>query len=624
MMRPAWIHLRPALLGVVLATLLAAGCDQRNPAPRDPQARRDAGVLVVALQDDGKTLDPHKAADAASMHLIENLYSSLLRYGVAYGEIEPDLAERWNLGDDGRTLTLHLRPDAVFHSGRPVTAADVRFSIERIRDSQVRAAHFAAVATIETPDDRTVVLRLDEPFAPLLSYLAHPMNAIVDREVVEANAGRIDRVAAGCGPFTLVEWRREQHLVMRRHDRYHHAGLPRLERVVFLPMPDPTTRTTAIRTGEIDLLLDTTGRDALVLRDAAGLRTESVPGTFWEYVGLNTARPPLDDVRVRQAIAWAIDREAINRVVKLGAATILDGGLIPPGHWAHANLSIYPRRDVERARQLLADAGHAPGSLRLVCRVGSAFPYQVAAGQMVKQQLREIGIEVQLLAQESGVFFEALGGGDFDLTVVGWVGFVDPDEWTYELFHSAGKWNQQKYANARVDELLESGRRTLDRDERRRIYAEAQRIITEEAPMVFLYANHQSAALRDGVVGYTVHPTASTIFLRETGFGDGPAGSLTRTAAGSPAPTPGRHPRPAAPRSGGSALPTGSPSRGSRGRRADSPARRSAGRSAPSRPPPAARRTSAPRSTPRAGRTRRRRASRDPAGPGPASPPAGA
>jgi peptide/nickel transport system substrate-binding protein len=525
----------------LLALLTAAGCgsgDREPDLPRDPAARRAAGAMIVALQDDGKTLDPHKAADAASMHLIENLYSTLLRYSVQYGEVEADLAERYDVSPDGRSYTFRLRPNAVFHSGRPVTAEDVRFSIDRIRQLQVRAAQFTAVEAIETPDAHTVVFRLREPFAPLVTYLAHPMNAIVDRDVVAANGGNLDRADAGSGPFALVEWRKDQRMLLRRNDQYYIPGLPRLARVAFVPMPDATARTVSLRTGEIDLLLDVTGRDEKVLRPLQHLAVQSVPGTFWEYVGINTTRKLLDDVRVRQAIAWAVDRDAINRVVKLNAATLLDGGLIPPGHWAHADLRLYPRHDPARARALLESAGVRPGELSLVMKVGSAFPYQVAAGQMVKQQLREVGIDVQLLSQESGVFFEALGQKDFDLTVCGWVGFVDPDEWTYELFHSTGKWNQQGYRNPQVDTLLEQGRRTTARETRKQVYAEAQRLIAEDAPMVFLYANDQASAALPSVAGFNAHPTASTIFLRNASFSNTPA------AIAAASPEPGRAVRP--------------------------------------------------------------------------------
>lgn len=507
---------RFSIVVCVILVALTAGCGEETLA-RDAAARRAANELHVALQDDGATLDPHRASDAASMHLIENLYSTLFRYARAYGDIEPDLVESYDVSADRLTYTFRLRRDATFHSGRSVAAEDVLYSMRRIRDLEVRAAHLAAVQEIRAVDDATVVMRLSEPSTPLLTYLAHPMNAIVDREVVEANGGKLDRADAGSGPFRLVEWRKQQHLILAGHDGYHAGKQPRLARVVFVPMPDPTARTTALRNAEIDLILDTSPKDARVLQGAEGVTVASVPGTFWEYVGLNTSRPPLDDVRVRQAIAWAVDRHALNRVVKFGGATVLDGGHLPPGHWAHADFAAYPEPDVERARWLLRAAGLA-GGFSLVCKVGSAFPYQVAAGQMLKQQLRNIGIEVQLIAQESGVFFEALGNKDFDLTVVGWVGFVDPDEWMYDLFHSTGKWNQQAYANPRVDALLEEGRRTADRAERQRIYSDAQRIVADEAPMVFLYVNDQSSAFRDDVAGFVVHPTATSLFLRETRF----------------------------------------------------------------------------------------------------------
>ncbi len=505
-----------------------AGCDGLGAGAdttRDAAARRAAGELHVALQDDGKTLDPHRAADAASMHLIENLYSTLLRYAPAYGEVEPDLAAHHEISADGLTYTFRLRPGATFHSGRPVTADDVVFSLRRIVEAEVRAAQLAAVKEFTAPDPHTVVLRLSEPSAPLLTYLAHPMNAIVDPAVIDASGGRLDRADAGSGPFRLVEWRKDQHLVMDRHANYHRRGLPRLSRVVFLPMSDPTARTTALRNREVDLVLDVTPSEMRVLRSASGVATDSVPGTFWEYLGLNQSRTPLDDVRVCRAIAWAVDRPSLNNVVKLGGATVLDGGHVPPGHWAHAGLHLYRRRDVPRAKQLLAEAGVRAG-LKLVLKVGSAFPYQVAAAQMVKQQLRDVGLDVQLLAQESGVFFDALGRKDFDLTICGWVGFVDPDEWTFDLFHSGGKWNQQAYANKAVDALLARGRATADREARRAIYRDVQRIVADEAPMVFLYASEQASARLPDVAGFVTHPTASTIFLRDTYFEGPPAARI--------------------------------------------------------------------------------------------------
>jgi len=252
-----------------------------------------------------------------------------------------------------------------------------------------------------------------------------------------------------------------------------------------------------------------------ILEAADGVVVESVPGTFWEYVGLNCKREPLNDPNVRRAIAWAVDRQMVNQLIKFGQATVLDGGHIPPNHWAHADLATYPKRDVAKAKQLLADAGY-PDGFSVTMKVGSAFAYQVQAGEVVKQHLADVGINVHLQGLESAVFFDALGQHDFDMTLVGWVGFVDPDEWMWNLFHSQGKWNQQQYENAELDKLLDAGRTTLDRAERKEIYRRAQEIVVNDAPMVFLYVNDQTSAWRRRVHGYRVHPTANTRSLRDT------------------------------------------------------------------------------------------------------------
>ncbi|NBB83242.1 MAG: peptide ABC transporter substrate-binding protein, partial [Alphaproteobacteria bacterium] len=476
---------------------------------------RRGGTLTVAVQDDARGLDPHTVTDAASMRMIEPLYASLLRYGTEYGRFEPDLARDVEFGPDGLRCVIRLRPEARFHSGRPVTADDVKFSMKRIIAKQVRAEHFAAVDAIRTPNDSTVILELGAPSAPLRAYLAHPMNAIVDPNVVASNDGRLDRADAGAGPFSLVRWEVDRQFVAERHGGYHTPNRPYLDRVIFRPMPDAAARTTALRTGEVDLILDVSPADAPRLEQARDVQVTGVPGTFWEYLGFNCRRRPLSDPNVRRAVAWAIDRRRLNELVKFGRATVLTGGPIPPNHWAHPELDVYTTVDRERARRLLAEAGY-PDGFSATLKVGSAFNDQVKAAQVIKQQLAEVGIDLSVVALESGVFFEALNAGEFVMTFVGWVGFVDPDQFTWNLFHSEGKYNQQGYAEAQVDRLLVAGRRTRDRARRKQIYADVLRRVVRDVPMVFCYVNPQISAERRRVRGFVVHPTATTIFLRDT------------------------------------------------------------------------------------------------------------
>ncbi len=445
------------------------------------------------------------------------MYSTLLRYkDGTYGEVEPDLAQSYEISDDGKTYTFHLRQGVKFHeSGKEVTARDVKYSIERMIEQKARASYFELLDTIQVVEDDTIVITLKEPMAPFLIYLANPMSAIVDQEVVEKNGGSLDRADAGCGPFMLAEWKKDQHLILAKNPDYFVEGLPYLDKVVFRPIPDETAQTTAIRNKEVDIILDVTTKQAMVLQKAGGVVVKSVPGTFWEYLGINTSNAPLDDARVRQAISYAINREAINKMVKFGMATVLDGGVLPDTHWAYADLHLYAEPDIEKAKQLLQDAGVGAGFATTI-KVGSDFEYQVQAAQIIKQQLKPLGIEVEVSALESGMFFDGLGKPDFDMTVVGWLGFIDPDEFFYNIFHSAGTWNQQVYNNPELDALLEKGRVTIDQQERKEIYHNVQKILAHDVPMAFLYMNPRIAAYLENISGFDVNPTVTTISLRST------------------------------------------------------------------------------------------------------------
>lgn len=505
------------LLLLVLAATLLVGCGGGDGGA-DQAATADvpADTIIVAVQEDAKSLDPHAVLDAGSMRMIENVYSTLLQYGPEYGQYEPDLAASVESSDDGQAVTLTLR-DATFHSGRPVTAEDVKWSLERIKSQGVRALQLAAIDRIETQGDKTVILHLGEPMAPeaLRAYLAHPMNAIIDRQAVEQEGVDLRTAEAGSGPYLIAEWRRGQEMVLAAFDDYYAPDLPREPNLIYRVMGDETARTAAIRLGEIHIMQEVPAKDQELLAEADGVEVVTVPGTFWEYLGLNTKSPPLDDPRVRQAIAWAVNRQQLSQAIKFGHATPLRAANIPEHHWAGLKEDIYPGPDLERARSLLREAGHSDG-FPLTIKAASNLDYQVRAAEMIKQQLAPLGIDAKVQAVEPTVFYDQLGAGDFEATVVGWTRFTDPDQWLYPLFHSEGAFNQQGFADDEVDRLLEEGRRLKGREARRPVYAEAQRRIAELAPMVFLYVNPQSTAIRNNVTGYVVHPTGTTIFLRDT------------------------------------------------------------------------------------------------------------
>ncbi|MEX0887742.1 MAG: ABC transporter substrate-binding protein [Phycisphaeraceae bacterium] len=509
--------IRPTLILAASLLLLAGtfaalpGC----PSGGGATSRGPANELTIAIQADGSTLDPHRATDAGSMRLIENLYSTLMRYASDFGEIEPDLLVDHDVNDDHTRFTLTIRDDAYFgQTGRNVTADDVAYSLERIRESGLRAEPLADLESIDVTGGHTLELHFAEPITPLLNYLAHPMYAIVDREVVEANDGELSRADAGSGPFRLVEWRRDQEAILERDERYYVDDRPRLERVIYRPIPEETSRVTALVNGEVDIILDVPAQQIGMIEGSDHIIIETTPGTFWEYVGLNTEVEPFNDPRVRRAIAWALDRDAINQAARFGYAHPLTGGNLPPGHWAHLDEAIYPQPDLDRARSLLADAGYENGfSAQVIVNTESAR--QVAAAGLIAQMLRPLDLDIEVRGIERATFFSRLNDRDFEMTVVGWVGLFDPDEWLYPIFHSAGAYNQQSYANPELDALLEQGRRYEDRDQRAEVYRRVQRIVAEDAPVVFLYLNDQITGMLDDVRDFDVHATATTTSLRD-------------------------------------------------------------------------------------------------------------
>ena len=501
-------------LTLIVGLALVAG-----PAAGQAPGRR-GGTLVVVRQGEATNLDPHKVPAFTSHRVFELVYSTLTRLGPD-GTLHPELAESWALAPDGRQLTMTLRA-AKFHNGEPLTSGDVKFTFERILNPDTKAvarAFFADVERVEAPDPRTVVLGLKQPNVALLIYMAHPNVSVVSQKVAQAAGGDLSRKehAIGTGPFRLAEWVPDSYMRFEAFREFHVAGQPYLDGVRMNVVPDEAGIAAALRTRAADLALIGDPRVAQSLGRESGLTIDAKPSLNYHLLFLNTKRKPLDNLKVRQAIALAIDRQQIIDTVALGSGD--PTGPIPPALPTYAlpvgEYDLY-RRDVARARRLLQESGVGPVSLTILTQ--STEPvYAKDIAQIVQQQLGEVGITVKIELLEFGQWVQRWLKADFDLAPGLNSGQPDPDFYLFRYFTTDGNLNfVHSYQNEAASQAIKRARTLIDRAERRQLYAAAQRELVNGVPFVWLYVGRDYVGLQGTTKGFVHLPTGSLVYLRQT------------------------------------------------------------------------------------------------------------
>ena len=485
-------------------------------------AQTSGGVLRVGMQTDPVGLDPHITNATSTRNMLENVYDTLVMFDSSL-QIVPGLAESWTASDDGLTWTFTLREGVTFHDGTPLSSSDVEFSIERISDPAIaspRADDFAVVASIETPDDRTVVMNLTEPFSPLLSKLAASLNVIVSEAAVE-QYGDLQENVIGTGPFRFVEYLPQTRMVLERNEDFwgtDAAGnaLPYLDGIEFIFYPDPTARSTAIQTGNADFIEYVPAADVEILRADPNVEVVGGLSANFRSIYLNVERAPFDDVNVRRAMSYAIDEQAVVDLALFGTGGVpATGTTIPASNFYGVGDSPYVGQDLEAAREALA-ASDYPDGFAFDLYVTSTYDFLRTPAEVIQANLAEIGITANIVAEDWSIYLPKALEGDFEATLLGESGQSDPDDFLFNVFYTDNGGNLGNFSNAELDALLERGRQASDQDERRAIYAEAQEIILDQAPHVFLFHSSQYEALRQDVRGFEHFPNTSYLGLRTT------------------------------------------------------------------------------------------------------------
>jgi oligopeptide transport system substrate-binding protein len=519
--------MKGALRGLVRGALTAMlgllwlGCQAHQPAALFPP---DAAVLRLALADDVPTLDPAAGYDTASWEFEQVLFDTLLRYAADSNDLRPDLALSWEISPDARTFTFHMRQDARFTNGRPVTSADLRYSIERVLNPKTRsqgvqyflpllgAADFAGgraahTRGIETPDPYTIIFRLDKPDPIFLHKLAMPFAAAVPQEVVERWGDDFARHAVGSGPFMLKEWLSGQRLVLVRNPHYFIPDLPKVDAIVALIGVNEELQWLKFEAGEIDVSSIPPAEFTYVMKTPRlkALTIHHVTATT-DYLGMNCQMAPFDDVRVRRAFNYAVNKEKL--VAILNGRGVVARGVLPPGMPGYdPDIGGYPY-DPAKARRLLEEAGVRQGFAPVVWL--TADPTMMILGQSIQQDLALVGVDLVLKPVAWGPLLDAVREPrTAQLFLLGWgADFPDPQNFLEVLFSKAqwGANNDTFYSDPKVEELLAQASVVAEPTRRYALYQQIQQLIVSDAPWVFLYHPVAYVIRQPWVRGIQLHP----------------------------------------------------------------------------------------------------------------------
>lgn len=471
------------------------------------------GTLELAVDQSPVGLDPHKVTAFSSFVVIGQIYDGLLEVNSDL-QLEPALATDWVVSEDGLTYTFTLRDDVTFHNGRAMTAEDVVYSFDRIMAEETaspQASRFSVVSDARATGDHEVQFTLAEPFAPFLANLTNL--TVVPREAVEEN-GDLQQVAVGTGPFMLGEVVPDTSVTLEANPDYYREGEPGVASIRYNVVPEASTRAAGLRTGTYHLLPDVDPATAQTLGSTPGVTLLGTQDLAYTLMGINTGREPFNDVRVRAALNYAIDREEIVEAVYFGDAE--PGGPLSPAlvDWALPTDEYYCYdHSEERARELLAEAGYPDGIELEILTFGTIRVVSDAA-QVLQAQLREAGFDATVNVAEFGTFVQDWSNSNFDVFVSLNGGSIDPDGYLYRTFRSDGSTNVFNYADPQVDELLDRGRTTTDFEQRKEIYDELQVRLACEGPIAHVAYGTLFTAHADEVQGFQQMPTRGLRYLR--------------------------------------------------------------------------------------------------------------
>lgn len=491
-----------AWLLALLTTLSLTACGGQTTQD-DNSSRTD---VVIAQTADPSSLDPHYCYELTGMRIYRNMFESLLKSN-ADGTLSPCLAESYEISEGGMVYTFKLRQDVTFQNGDPMTAADVKYSYDRACGSAYCAEAAEPIDHTDIIDNYTVAVTMKYPYAAQLPFFATTYLAIVNQKVVDAlgdNFG-IGPEGAGTGPYTFSSWTKGSQVVMVRNEKYW-GDLPAMTQVTYRCITEAGAGDIAVETGDIDVFLEPSTADIPALKENTSLAVYQGESNYIEYLAFNVTVAPFDNLKVRQAVAKCFDKRDVVTIAVDDLGGVLSASYTNATLFG-ANTDIpLIEKDIEGAKQLLAEAGYPDG---FTCSITAIDGARKKSAQVIQSGLKEIGIDAQIDIMESGAFYDAAGKGNVEMCLGGMTTLAaDADPLLFCCFSSQniGTYNLSQYSNAEIDNLITESRANSDTESRRQQLKNIQTIVSDDLPSVPLYLRSVLIVANANLKGVEVEP----------------------------------------------------------------------------------------------------------------------
>lgn len=489
---------------LVVVGALIGGCG-KDQVEKSVISKKDVRKeLVIAQDGEPKSLDIHNGNDGFSLRINKQIYSRLVE---ADGDMQlsPGVAESWKSIDE-RTTQFNLRKGVKFHNGDELKAEDVKYSFERMMNSPRISFVLPPIERVDVVDDYTVNIVTKMPFGPLMAHLSHPALGIVNKKLLEKDLESFKAHPIGTGPYKFSSWQAGDKVTLTRNDEYF-LDSAKFEKLIVRNIVEATSRTIALETGEVDIAISVNAVDEETIKKNPKLSLLTKPSISYSYIGMNTQKDKFQDKRVRKAINYAIDKQAIVDVVLNGSGKVATSPIASAVFGFTDKIKSYGY-DVEKAKELMKEAGYENGFSATIFTLGGEADKQTA--EIIQANLKEIGIDLAINVTESSAYWDLTDKGIHDMFLGSW-GCVtgDADYGLFAVYHSSAKGgagNRTFYSNLEVDKLLEMAKNETNQEKRKEIYEDIQFRIVEDAPDVMLYNRVLAVGTQRDIEGFNIHP----------------------------------------------------------------------------------------------------------------------